>query len=463
MNFTDTICAPATAPGGALGIIRLSGDKSYFVLSGLVRFPTENVDLNALPANTTHFCRIYEGEQLIDEVVLSLFRAPKSYTGEDMIEISCHGSSYIQSRLLELLVDRGCRIARPGEFTQRAFLNGKMDLSQAEAVADVIASESESSHRIAVSQMRGGYSMELKKMRDELLRFVSLIELELDFSEEDVEFANRGHMAGLVDRLLDYTGSLKESFRVGNVLKNGVPVAIVGRPNAGKSTLLNALLKEEKAIVSDIEGTTRDAIEDTIIIEGILFRFIDTAGIRETADFIENLGIRKTYQKIQQASLVLLLVEATDNRQILAEEVKEIERQISDSEKELIIVINKTDLGDKENIRSLENLSSTHRIVSLSASKGENIDRLTTALLESAHLKDLGNSGTVISNMRHYEALKQSHTALERVREGIDHHLTTDLLSQDIREALHYLGEITGEITTDEVLGNIFRNFCIGK
>ncbi len=463
MDFSDTICAPATPTGGALGLLRLSGEKSYTIVENLVSFPSPGKKLTTLKANTTHFCHIMDGKNLVDEVILSLFRAPQSYTGEDMIEISCHGSEYIQKKILELLVSEGCRMARPGEFTQRAFLNGKMDLSQAEAVADVIASESESSHRIAMNQMRGGFSQELKKMRGELLNFVSLIELELDFSEEEVEFANRKELKELVGNLLDYTGSLKDSFRMGNVLKNGVPVAIIGKPNVGKSTLLNALLKEEKAIVSEIEGTTRDAIEDTIVIEGIMFRFIDTAGIRETADVIENLGIRKTYQKINNASVVLLLTEATDNPEDILQATEEIKKQIEGQDKEFLLIVNKTDLADSSHLKKLTAALQDHPSLYLSAETGKNMDTLTSALLNAAHLKDFSSTGTVISNLRHYEALTNAHKALERVDTGIQEQLTTDLLSQDIREALRYLGEITGEITTDEVLGNIFRNFCIGK
>lgn len=463
MNFNDTICAPATPAGGALGILRISGENSFEVLSKLVQFPTVSKILKKLKPNTTHFARILDGEALVDEVILSLFHNPHSYTGEDMIEISCHGSEYIQKKILELLVNHGCRMARPGEFTQRAFLNGKMDLSQAEAVADLIASESESSHRIAINQMRGGFSMELKKMRDELLNFVSLVELELDFSEEDVEFANRENLKQLIDNLLCYTGSLKDSFRMGNVLKNGVPVAIVGKPNVGKSTLLNALLKEEKAIVSEIEGTTRDAIEDTIVIEGITFRFIDTAGIRETADIIENLGIRKTYQKIEHASVVLLLEEAIDDPENIIKATETIQKQIEGKDKEFLLIINKTDLAGADQLKVLTTRLEGFPVLYLSAKKSQNLHTLTSALLNAAHLKDFNNTGTVISNLRHYEALSNAHQALQRVTDGIENELTTDLLAQDIREALHYLGEITGEITTDEILGNIFRNFCIGK
>lgn len=463
MNFTDTICAPATPPGGALGILRVSGENTFKILTKIIHFPTASKDLEKLEANTTHFARILDGDVLVDEVILSIFRNPHSYTGEDMIEISCHGSEYIQKKILEILVNKGCRMARPGEFTQRAFLNGKMDLSQAEAVADLIAAESESSHRIAINQMRGGFSQELKKMRDELLNFVSLIELELDFSEEDVEFANRKKLKQLVDNLLDYTGSLKESFRMGNVLKKGVPVAIVGKPNVGKSTLLNALLQEEKAIVSEMEGTTRDAIEDTIVIEGITFRFIDTAGLRETADIIEKLGIRKTYQKIQHASVVLLLEEATDDPGNIIRATETIQKQIEGQDKEFLLIINKTDMATADQMKVLTSRLQGLPVLYLSAKQSRNLHTLTAALLNAAHLKDFNNTGTVISNLRHYEALSNAYQALQRVNEGIDSQLTTDFLAQDIREALHYLGEITGEITTDEILGNIFRNFCIGK
>ena len=444
-------------------MLRISGNDCYAIVKKLAKFPDPSRKLEKLPANTTHFCRIVDENAVVDEVILSLFRNPRSYTGEDMIEISCHGSGYIQKRILELLVSAGCRMARPGEFTQRAFLNGKMDLSQAEAVADLIAAESETSHRIAMNQMRGGFSQDLKKMREELLKFISLIELELDFSEEDVEFANRDKLQELIGKLLSYTGSLKDSFKMGNVLKNGVPVAIVGKPNVGKSTLLNALLKEEKAIVSEIEGTTRDAIEDTLVIEGITFRFIDTAGLRETADVIENLGIRKTYQKIENASIVLLLAEALEQPENIIKASGAIKDQIKGQDKEFLLVINKTDLADSARIKALSQALEKLPCIFLSAETGRNLDTLTSALLNAAHLRDFSNTDTVVSNLRHYEALSQAHQALDRVNEGIKDQLTTDLLAQDIREALHYLGEITGEITTDEILGNIFRNFCIGK
>ena len=463
MDFKDCICAPATNSGGALGIIRLGGEGSYSILKKVTEFPSKSKKLEKLAPNTTHFCRIVENDEIVDEVIISLFRNPNSYTGEDLIEISCHGSEYIQSKILELLILNGARLARPGEFTQRAFLNGKMDLSQAEAVADLIASESAASHRLAINQMRGGFSQELKKMRAELLHLASMIELELDFSEEEVEFASRDQLKSLVLRLLKYVNALRDSFQLGNVIKNGIPVAIVGKPNVGKSTLLNRLLMEERAIVSEIEGTTRDSIEDTVFIEGIRFRFIDTAGIRETADFIESLGIRKTYQKIDQAEIILLLSDAADSASAIMKSYTEIQHQIEDQDKKLLLIVNKTDSLDNSSLLSLKELLKELKPVYISAEKGENIHDISSELLKTAEVSKLSETNLVITNARHFEALNHSSIALERVVEGIDTGLTEDLLAQDIRECLHYLGEITGEVTTDEILGNIFRNFCIGK
>ena len=415
--------------------------------------------------NTIHFGTIQIGEEVVDEVLVSLFRAPHSYTGEDSVEISCHGSPYIQQRILELLVSHGAEPARPGEFTQRAFLNGKMDLSQAEAVADLIAAESEGAHRVAMQQLRGGFSDRLRSLREQLLHFISMIELELDFSEEDVEFADRSRLVKLVDQISGLIDELINSFHLGNVLKNGVPVAIIGRPNVGKSTLLNAILKEERAIVSEIEGTTRDSIEDTINLEGINFRFIDTAGIRETADTIENLGIRRTYQKIEQASVVLLLTEADDDPLIIQKSIEAIRHQLKGG-KQLVVVLNKSDRVPEEQQKTLQkkiSLRENERIISISAEQGKNIDALTGMLLEIVNLGSIKHQDVVISNIRHYNALKSASQSLSRVSEGLTSALPTDLLAQDIREVLHYLGEITGEVTTDEILGNIFKNFCIGK
>ncbi len=447
-------------------MIRVSGGKAIPMVEQIFEPATEGKLLHEQAPNTIHFGTIHSGDEVIDEVLVSLFRAPHSYTGEDSVEISCHGSPYIQQKILELLVAGGAVPARPGEFTQRAFLNGKMDLSQAEAVADLVAAESEGAHRVALQQLRGGFSDKLRSLRSQLLHFISMIELELDFSEEDVEFANREQLTGLVNEIRLLIDQLIRSFQLGNVLKNGVPVAIIGRPNVGKSTLLNALLKEERAIVSDIEGTTRDTIEDTIHLEGISFRFIDTAGIRETADTIENLGIRRTYQKIEQASVVLLLVEAGDPPSMIRQSLEAIRKQIEGAGKHLVVVLNKADRVSNDRLRELEKglvLEQNEQLIAIAASKGEGIDELSALLLDIVNLGSLKHQDVVISNVRHYNALRSASEGLARVSEGLSSTLPSDLLAQDIREVLHFLGEITGEVTTDEILGNIFRNFCIGK
>ncbi len=461
-----TICALATSGSGAIAVIRVSGPDTFRIVDGIFAPATAGKVLQDQPPNTIHFGMIREQEKLIDEVLISLFKSPHSYTGEDAVEISCHASPYIQQKILELLVAGGAQPARPGEFTQRAFLNGKMDLSQAEAVADLIAAESEGAHRVALQQLRGGFSERLRSLRDQLLHFISMIELELDFSEEDVEFADRKELVKLVNEIDTLIRELITSFQMGNVLKNGVPVAIIGPPNVGKSTLLNAILNEELAIVSDIEGTTRDSIEDTINLEGICFRFIDTAGIRETADTIENLGIRRTYQKIKQASIVLLLVEASDELNIIQRSVEAIRQQLSENGKHLVVVLNKSDRipasREKEIVKSIQ-LQEGEQHIFLSAEKRENIDGLTQQLLDIVNIGNIRHQDVLISNIRHYNALKSASDGLQRVTDGLTSSLPTDLLAQDIREVLHYLGEITGEVTTDEILGNIFKNFCIGK
>jgi len=465
MMSETTICAPATHGSGAISVIRVSGPETYVIVERIFRPATEGKILSQQPPNTIHFGTIVNGQTVVDEVLVSLFKAPHSYTGEDSIEISCHGSSYIQQRILELLIASGAQAAKAGEFTQRAFMNGKMDLSQAEAVADVIAAESEGAHRVAMQQLRGGFSDKLKSLRDQLLHFISMIELELDFSEEEVEFADRGQLIDLVNEIASLLGELISSFQLGNVLKNGVPVAIIGRPNVGKSTLLNAILNEERAIVSEIEGTTRDSIEDTINLEGIKFRFIDTAGIRETADTIENLGIRRTYQKIEDSSIVLLLTEASDDPGIIQKSVDTIRSQMS-NEKQLVVVLNKSDRITDAQVKTLEkgiSLESNEKLVSLSAERKENISVLTSLLLDIVNIGSLKHQDVLISNIRHYNALKSATESLTRVSEGLSSSIPSDLLAQDIREALHYLGEITGEVTTDEILANIFKNFCIGK
>jgi tRNA modification GTPase len=465
MSFDSTICALATPGHGAIAVIRVSGPDAIQITEEIFQAATSGKELSQQQPNTIHFGTIRDGKVIVDEVLVSLFIAPHSYTGEDSIEISCHGSPYIQQRILELLISHGAEAAGPGEFTQRAFLNGKMDLSQAEAVADLIAAESEGAHRVALQQLRGGFSERLKSLRAQLLHFISMIELELDFSEEDVEFADRGKLVNLLKQISNLISELINSFQLGNVLKNGVPVAIIGRPNVGKSTLLNAMLKEERAIVSDIEGTTRDSIEDTINLEGINFRFIDTAGIRETADTIENLGIRRTYQKIEQASIVLLLTEAGDASSIIKQSIEALRLQLKDS-KQLVVVLNKADqVPEKKQEELVQGISlgENERIISISAEQGKNIDGLTRVLLELVNLGSIKHQDVVISNIRHYNALKSALEGLQRASAGLTTDLPTDLLAQDIREVLHYLGEITGEVTSDEILGNIFKNFCIGK
>ncbi|MCK5138050.1 MAG: tRNA uridine-5-carboxymethylaminomethyl(34) synthesis GTPase MnmE [Bacteroidales bacterium] len=466
MRSESTICALATSGNGAIAVIRISGPDTYNMVDTIFLPSAEGKELLKQKPNTIHFGTIRNEETTIDEVLVSLFKAPHSYTGEDAIEISCHGSPYIQQRILELLIGCGAQPAKPGEFTQRAFLNGKMDLSQAEAVADLIAAESEGAHRVALQQLRGGFSGKLKELRAQLLHFISMIELELDFSEEDVEFADRKELISLIHEIEQLVNGLINSFQLGNVLKHGVPVAIIGRPNVGKSTLLNAILNEERAIVSEIEGTTRDAIEDTITFGGINFRFIDTAGIRESADIIENLGIRRTYQKIEQASIVLLLTEASDHIDMIHRSVEVIREQLSDGNKQLVVVLNKSDrISDKQQIAIQQSipLQTNERIISISAEMRENIDGLTELLLDIVNIGSIKHQDTVISNIRHYNALKSASEGLSRVSEGLASALPSDLLAQDIREVLHYMGEITGEVTTDEILGNIFKNFCIGK
>ena len=446
-------------------MIRVSGKNTWNIIEQIIHFPSENKGFSNLQPGTFHFASVIEKEKTIDEVIISLFRAPRSYTGEDMVEISCHASVYIQTKILELLVQHGATLARPGEFTQRAFLNGKMDLSQAEAVADLIASGSSAAHKIAMDQMRGGFSKELKALRKQLLDFASLIELELDFSEEDVEFADRKELVKLVTKVLSVIQGLIHSFRLGNVIKNGIPVAIVGKPNVGKSTLLNRLLQEEKAIVSEIAGTTRDVIEDIFVIEGLSFRFIDTAGIRETSEPIETLGIRKTYQKIGQSEIILLLTDARDSELVISKSLKEIRHQAGD-EKKIILLVNKTDLAEKQRINTLKKALKSEQdqdILFLSAEKDTDLSPLIALLLRSVRPTGINDTDIIISNIRHYEALDHARKSMERVLEGIDSGLTEDFIAQDIRQTLHYLGEITGEITTDEVLGNIFKNFCIGK
>ncbi|MBN1158122.1 MAG: tRNA uridine-5-carboxymethylaminomethyl(34) synthesis GTPase MnmE [Bacteroidales bacterium] len=464
----DTITAISTAPGtGAIAVIRLSGENALDICDAVFISPTDK-KLSDQHANTLHYGTIREGDEIIDEVVAGLFKAPHSYTGEDLVELSCHGSVYIQKRILELLVSKGARLARPGEFTMRAFLNGKLDLTQVEAVADLIASGSKASHRVAMNQMRGGFTSEIKKLRDKLLEFISLIELELDFSEEDVEFADRNQLKVLLEEITQLLQSIRNSFSLGNVIKNGVPVAITGKTNSGKSTLLNLLLSEERAIVSEIEGTTRDSIEDVISIQGIHFRFIDTAGIRQTEDIVEKLGIERTLEKIRQATIIIHLLDSRLPVEELIRQIDHLEGFTGQNDKKRIIVLNKTDLvpDNQLNItrqKIKDHLSEHDYLVLMSAKRGFHLDILEKTLTEAAGINTSSENDVIITNVRHYEALEKSLAAIERTSEGLYRNMPGDMLAQDIREALYYLGEITGEITDNEILGNIFKNFCIGK
>ena len=471
MQNNSTICAIATPSGsGAISIIRVSGMDTFKVCQKLIRFKDRSKKrIQDLPVNTIHNASIENKGRLIDDVLVSIFVSPRSYTGEDVIEISCHGAHYIQQQILELLIHNGAQLARPGEFTQRAFLNGKMDLSQAEAVADLIASESAASHKVAINQIRGGFSSEIANLRKQLLQFISLIELELDFSEEDVEFADRKELQDLVNAIHTHIKDLVNSFQLGNVIKKGVPVAITGKTNVGKSTLLNALLHEERAIVSEIAGTTRDIIEDVINIEGFSFRFIDTAGLRLSSDAIENIGIQKAFEKIKQAYIVLYVIDATQKIGEIDRLAAKIKKRLIDLDKKLIFVLNKIDglsdeeLSDLKNLKKFKNLTSRDKILFISAYYGENIDHLASLLVAQVKQKDSAEQPVIVTNTRHYEALSKALEAIERVRDGLKSGITSDFLAMDIREVLHYLGEITGEVTTDEILGNIFSKFCIGK
>lgn len=459
----DTICAISTPAGmGGIAVIRISGDKAIET----VMKSWKGADLTKVPSHTLHLGRIIDADgEILDEVVAAIFRGPHSFTGEDVVELSCHGSLWIQQQLVALLIDNGCRAAEGGEFTRRAFMNGRMDLSQAEAVADVIASSSRASHRIAVSQMRGGFSRMLASLREQLLEFVSLMELELDFSEEDVEFADRTGLIALAERIESVIGTLAESFAVGNAIKNGFPVAIVGETNAGKSTLLNRLLHDDKALVSDIRGTTRDVIEDTINLGGLTFRFIDTAGIRETTDTIESMGIERTFKKLDEATIVLWMIDGTqpaDNIRALAPEI--VERTEG---KHLIAVLNKIDcLTDSQRAalhQVIAEVAPQADIAEISAKQDIAVNELEQRLIAAANLPENDPNAVVVTNARHYDALCKAREAIIRSLDGLRSGLSGDFVSQDIRECMHYLGEITGEITTNELLGSIFSRFCIGK
>ena len=480
----DTICAPATVPGtGAISVIRLSGPEALTIADKVIGCRRGNI--SDAKGYTIRFGEVLDDTgALIDEVLTSVFRAPHSYTGENSVEISCHASSYIVSRIMELLYAAGARAAEPGEFTQRAYLNGKMDLAQAEAVADVIASQNAAAHRIAFKQMKGGFSSELRDMRGELLELVSLMELELDFSEEEVEFADRSRLDTLLEQITAHVSRLIDSFRLGNAIKNGVPVAIAGATNTGKSTLLNSLLGEDRAIVSDVHGTTRDTIEETLNIDGVLFRFIDTAGLRETSEIVEKIGIERTFKKISEASIVLGMIDLTRDFDSTDETIREILDKVDFQTQKLVLLLNKTDICEvNKNVITINNIVSrienkglkaalsnytqndaqTVPILPISAKTRTGIEELRSILAFSQRDLLADSDTTLVTNQRHLQALTDTRTSLLRLRQGLASGLPTDLAAQDIREAIYHLGSIVGEISTDEVLGNIFRNFCIGK
>ena len=461
--MSDIICAISTPPGmGAIAVIRLSGEGSAALTDLIFRSPSGK-QLSEAAANTVHFGRILSDGEVLDEVLVTLFHAPHSFTGEESVEISCHGSLYIQQKMMELLLAVGAHMAQAGEFTRRAFRNGKFDLSQAEAVADLIASASRASHRVAMNQMRGGFAQKLTLLRDKLLQFVSLIELELDFSEEDVEFANREKLYELTHEIEEEIVRLTDSFRLGNAIKSGIPVAIIGDTNAGKSTLLNLLLNEERAIVSDIHGTTRDVIEDVVNMEGVTFRFIDTAGIRQTTDTIETLGIERTYRKIEQASIILWMIDLTTPGEKIKTMAASVIPRMKD--KHVILLFNKADLIPEEERAGMDPIIPELKAdrLFISAKQQLNIEQLQQLLVKAAGIPTIGEEDLIVTNLRHYEALNRALEAIHRVEEGLEIGITHDFISQDIRECMFYLGEITGQISTDEILGNIFSKFCIGK
>ena len=470
MIQNDTIVALASPSGsGAIAVIRVSGNDAISICKSVFN-SVSGKDISKQKSHTLHLGHIVDEEKVIDQVLLSIFKGTNSYTGENTIEISCHGSTYIQQQIIQLLLRKGCRMANAGEFTLRSFLNGKMDLSQAEAVADLISSDNEASHQIAMQQMRGGFSNEIMQLRQELLNFASLIELELDFAEEDVAFADRTQFRDLLNRIEFVLKRLIDSFAVGNVIKNGIPIAIVGEPNVGKSTLLNALLNEERAIVSEIAGTTRDTIEDELVIGGIGFRFIDTAGIRDTEDVVESIGIKKTFEKIEQAQVVLYLVDGSrlsvDGKlDAILVEVGKTRNQFP--QKPILIIINKMDLISPEIITKIDSKLSTNNqqltTIYISARENIGVDNLKNQLLSFVNTGALRNNETIVTNTRHYDSLLKALEEIQKVNFGLQSNISSDLMAIDIREALYHFGMITGEVTNDELLGNIFANFCIGK
>lgn len=464
MTTNNIITAISTPPGiGGIAVLRVSGDGSIALVDEIFHSPRGKKLINQ-KANTVLLGEVRKKDNsIIDEVLVTIFHAPHSFTGEESVEIACHGSTYIQQGILQTLLNTGASLAKAGEFTQRAFLNGKMDLSQAESVADLIASTSAATHRLAMNQMRGGFSKKLNELREQLLNFASLIELELDFSEEDVEFADRSNLLKLANKVEKHITKLTDSFSIGNVIKEGIPVAIIGETNAGKSTLLNLLLNEEKAIVSDIHGTTRDVIEDTINFNGITFRLIDTAGIRETKDTIETIGIARTFKKIEEASIVLWVIDAKSE----TEHLKELASQILPlaKDKKIVLVFNKIDIISTKKLESLQDIlkEDINDRLFISAKRELGTNELEDKLVELANIPQIGEQDIIVTNLRHYEALKNALTAINRVSTGLKDNMPTDFIAQDIRECLHYIGEITGDISTDEILGNIFSKFCIGK
>ncbi|MGY6647688.1 tRNA uridine-5-carboxymethylaminomethyl(34) synthesis GTPase MnmE [Wenyingzhuangia sp. IMCC45574] len=463
MILKDTIVALATASGvGAIAVIRLSGPDAIKIADICFDSVKTNKSLLDQDTHTLHLGNFKDDQRIIDQVLVSVFKNPTSYTGEDTVEISCHGSTYIQQEIIQTLLKKGARMADAGEFTLRAFVNGKLDLSQAEAVADLISSDSEASHQVAMQQMRGGFSNEIQNLREQLINFASLIELELDFAEEDVEFADRSEFKILIERIQLVLKRLIDSFAVGNVIKNGIPVAIVGEPNVGKSTLLNALLNEDRAIVSDIAGTTRDTIEDEIIIDGVAYRFIDTAGIRNTEDVVESIGIKKTFEKIQQAQVVIYLFDAqqfASKGAVLKLEIEAIKNKYP--QKQLIVIGNKADTITQ--IQKEELVHEIPELITISAKEKAGIETLTNELTKLVNIGALNNSDTIVTNSRHYDALLKALNEIDKVAYGLESGISGDLMAVDIREALFYFGLITGEVSTDDLLGNIFANFCIGK